>query len=288
MKRHLLVLVSVTAALTVLPCVVRAAEGEGAADAPAGAKALSAQVVGLKGTAQVRPAGTDWKAAQVGMKIAGGDEMFTGWRSSMDLKFTDGDYVSSVIVVAQLTQCALVTFAREQDEIKTRIFLRQGTLKAGVTKGAIKTDMKIETPDAVAAVAGTQIARVESTPDMGFQLLMGDSGLLNIGDPSGFNSKAMSANDKGSDKFLTAVYEQRLEALFNLLAEGYTAFEAAAAINNNSRINIPPHERASGRGFVDPDSVRRRNQGQRWLAPVGPVTPEEVSDYPYSHDYPPY
>jgi len=269
MKGRLVVLVSVAAALTALPCVVRAAEGDGAGAAPTGAKALSAEVVGLKGTAQVRPSGADWKDAQVGTKIAGGDEICTGLRSSMDLKFADGDYISSLMVVGPLTQCALVTFARAQEEIRTRIFLRQGTLKAGVTKGAIKTDMRIETPDAVAAVAGTEIARVSSSPDMGFQLLMGNSGLLNITDPSGFNSKAMAANDSGSDKFLPAVYEQRLQALFNLLAQGYTAFEAAAAINNNSRINFNPGERAS-------------------RVPVGPVIPEDDgSDYPYTHEYPP-
>ena len=293
MKGRLVVLVSVAAALTVLPCVVRAAEGTGAAEAPAGqaspgVRTLSAEVVNLKGSAQVKPTGAEWKDAQVGTKIAGGDEICTGLRSSMDLKFADGDYISSLMVVGPLTQCALVTFARAQEEIRTQIFLRQGTLKAGVTKGAIKTDMKIETPDAVAAVAGTEIAKVSSSPDKGFQLLMGNSGLLNIGDPSGFNSKEMGAADSGSDQFLTAVYEQRLQALFSLLAQGYTAFEAAAAMNNNSRINFNPGERASRRGFLDPDSVRRRSQGQRWLVPVGPVISEdEGSDYPYTHEYPP-
>jgi len=290
MKGRLVVLVSVAVALTVPPCVVRAAEGEGAAEARAGAKALSAEVVGLKGTAQVRPTGEDWKDAQVGTKIAGGDEVFTGLRSSMDLKFADGDYLSSAIIVGPLTHCTLVAFARDQKEIRTRIFLRQGTLKAGVTKGAIKTDMKIETPDAVAAVAGTEIAQVSSSPDKGFELLMGNSGLLNIGDPSGFNSKEMGAADSGSDKFLAAVYEQRLQMVFSLLAEGYTLFEAAAAMHSNShsRINVLPAEFASRRGFTDPDSLRRRSQGQRWLAPVGPVISEsEGSDYPYWHEYPP-
>lgn len=291
MKGRLLVLLSVGTVLIVLPCIVRAAESDGAAEPAAEnalpeATALSAEIVGLKGTAQVRPGGAEWKDAQAGMKIVGGDEISTGFHSTMDLKFADKDYVSSVVVVGPLTQCALVAFARDQKEIRTRIFLRQGTLKAGVTKGAIKTDMKIETPDAVAAVAGTEIARVASTPDMGFQLLMGNSGLLNIGDPSGFNAKAMGANDGGSDQFLTAVYEQRLAALFSLLAQGYTAFEAAAAINSNSRLNVTPGERASRRGFADPDSVRRRWQGG--LVPVGPGTSGGDSDYPYSHDYPPF
>ena len=254
-------------------------------------KDLSAVIHDIEGDGRVKRAGADdWIDAKPGMTIAAGDEIFTGFRSQMKIAFQDGDYVSSLVTVQPLTACSLAQFARDQEGIKTRLFLKQGTVSAGVTKGEIKTDMQIHTPQAVAAVTGTQIARMSQHPDTGFSMRMGHEGMLNLGDPNNFHSKGLGAGDQGSDSFRPAVNEKRLDALFDTLPSGYTQKEALSAMQSNARMAVLPAERASARGAADPDGLRRRHQGRAFLPDprTGRGWSQQDTGYPYSHDYPPY
>ena len=278
---HKSILASVAIAATLLLTVGLAQEG-----AEGEARDLSATVKALEGDARVQAYGAEERVnAQPGMRIAGGDEMFTGLDSRMDLELADGDYVSSVVSVGPLTACTLVAFARTQENIRTRLFLKQGTLKAGVTKGTIAADFTIETPQAVAAVTGTKIARVEQSPDRGFSLQMGSSGSLNISDPQNRKTKSLGPGDKGTDKFWAAVDEAKLRSIFGLMPLGYTPREMMAVFNSNGRLNFVPTERISRRDRFEPDPIKRNNEG---MNPTGLSEPMSTHDDKYDNGEEPF
>jgi len=243
-----------------------------ASAAQSGSKDLVATVKRLDGDAQVLRAGADnWEDLAVDMTIAGGDEFVTGFRSEMELALADDDYVATVYTIRSLTTCTLNAYLRTAKGMKVRFFLKQGTIRADVTKSAIKMDMLIFTPVSVTAIRGTRVARIHFSLDRGFDMRMGGSGLVDVSDARGFNTKAMAAHDGGDERYLTAADYDKLGAEFELLPDGCTVFESTASSMMNARTNFIPGQRGTGMGFADPDSVRRSHQGSHGLLdPTGP------------------
>lgn len=233
--------------------------------AQSGREDLVATVKRLEGDALLRRAGAhEWRNLAVDMTIAGGDEFVTGFKSEMELVLADDDCVATAYTVRSLTTCMLNTYVRAAKGTKVRFFLKQGTIRADVSKSPIKTDMIILTPVSVTAIRGTKVARIHYSVDRGFDIRMGASGLVEVSDRQGRNTKALAAGDGGDERYLTSADYEKLGSEFALLPDGCTAMETAAADMMNARTNFLPGERSSGsRGFGDPDSVRRANQGRR-------------------------
>jgi len=264
------------ATIVVLLMLPLLAACEAASATRSGDKDLVATVKRLDGDAQVRRAGTDkWQGLAVDMTIAGGDEFVTGFRSEMELALADDGYIATVYTIRSLTTCTLNAYLRTAKGMKVRFFLKQGTIRADVTKSAIKMDMLIFTPVSVTAIRGTKVARIHYSLDRGFDMRMGGAGLVNVSDSQGFNTKAMAAFDGGDERYLTAVDYDKLGAEFELLPDGCTAFERTASSMMNARTNFVPGQRGTGRGFADPDSVRRARQGPHNV--FTPVTPSDSS-----------
>lgn len=238
--------------------------GEAVWASQSGGENLVATVKRLDGDAQVLRAGTDkWQELAVDMTIAGGDEFVTGYRSELELVLADDDYVATVYTIRSLSACTLHAYLRTAKGMKVRFFLKQGTIKADITKSEIKMDMLIFTPVSVTAIRGTKVARIHYSMDGGFDIRMGPSGLIAVSDSQGYKTKAMAAGDGGDERLLTSADYDKLGNEFQLLPDGCTVMETAAVAMMNARTNFLPGERSSGGGFGDPDSVRRANQGRQ-------------------------
>lgn len=115
--------------------------------------ALSVTVVSVSGSAEVREA-TDkpWRAVKVKDKYLEGAEIRTGYRSKVDLKFSD----NSSMTINRVSHFRVDKFAREGNKVVSRSHLSYGKVRAGVEKGPAVSDYKITTSMGTLGVNGTR------------------------------------------------------------------------------------------------------------------------------------
>ena len=144
------------------------------AEKPGGARpdALTAVAKEVTGTVETRPAvGKPWVPVKVGMKLAEGADLRTGFRARCIL-----DMVDSLVQIAPLTVVRIGELTRKDGKVRTRLIMKHGNAAAIVEKQRIESDFAIVTPSATLSVRGTDNAWVIYFPDTG-----GTYGLLGPG-----------------------------------------------------------------------------------------------------------
>jgi len=115
------------------------------------------------------------QAMKVGDKLPLGADICTGLRSTCRLVFNDD---ACVVDVKPMSMVRIGEFSRDGDKVRTRIYLKQGTVQADVEPTRFTSDFAVVSPEATLAVHGTHGIHATQHRDTGFtgQLLGG--GLL--------------------------------------------------------------------------------------------------------------
>jgi hypothetical protein len=134
--------------------------GEAPKAPPKEKKAIVAEVVAVKGNVTARrPGQKEFAPVKAGMRLPEKAEISTGLNSTCRLKLPN-----VVLMVEALTTTAIdrLRLGEEGPEeakggtIDTKVNLHFGTVKFKVRKGALKTDLKIATPNSTTAISGTE------------------------------------------------------------------------------------------------------------------------------------
>ena len=136
------------------PIPVKNAQPEVSAKPAASSTAgvLSVTVLKVSGSAEVRESSEKpWRAIKVGDTYHEGAEIRTGYRSRVDLKFSD----NSNMTLNRVSHFRVDKFRRSGNKVVTRSHLSYGKVQAGVEKGPAFSDYKITTSLGTLGVNGT-------------------------------------------------------------------------------------------------------------------------------------
>jgi len=122
-----------------------------AALAPGLAAQSQAVITETTGKVEIQPPGGAWQAARVGMNLARGATISTGFNSSAVI-----DLGASLLQVRPLTRMQLQELIEQGGAVSTDLFLKVGKVRAEVkaTEG-LTQDFKLRSPVSTAAVRGT-------------------------------------------------------------------------------------------------------------------------------------
>jgi len=160
------------------PAEAKTAEAKTADAKTADAKTdrLTTVVKEVKGTVETRPAvGKPWVAVKVGMTLAEGADLRTGFRACCIL-----DMVDSLVKIDPLTVIRIGQLTRKDGKVLTRLIMKQGNAEAIVEKERIESDFAIVTPSATLSVRGTKGARAGFFPDRGGTYGLAGPGLVGV------------------------------------------------------------------------------------------------------------
>jgi hypothetical protein len=117
-----------------------------------------ATVVSTKGPAEYAVVNgqdePEWKKLQADLALPTGSVIRTGFRAHVVLKLPDG----TTVEIRRATKIGISQLGRDeaQDEGKTRIGLKYGTIRAKVEKQQAAGDVEVATPVATLSVAGSE------------------------------------------------------------------------------------------------------------------------------------
>lgn len=113
--------------------------------------AKTAVLTNVKGEVEILTANTTtWVPAQEGMELKKGDELKTGFKSSVRIVIE-----SSEVTLEQKTKFRFNSHEVQNEKTATSLELMLGRLKANVQKLNAGSEFKITTPTSVAAIRGT-------------------------------------------------------------------------------------------------------------------------------------
>ena len=137
---------------------------------------LVAAVKEVQGTVETRSAvGQPWTPVQVGMQLAEGADIRTGFRARCLL-----DLVDSLVQVDPLTVVRIGELTRQEGKVRTRLIMKQGNTQAVVEKPTIESDFAIVTPSATLSVRGTRGINAGFFPVWGGRFGLAGPGLVNV------------------------------------------------------------------------------------------------------------
>jgi hypothetical protein len=158
-----------------VPAAPAAAPAAPAAPARAAAK-VTALVKVVDGAVETRPTlGQPWAPVQVGMQLAEGADLRTGFRARYVLDMTE-----SLVQVGPLTVVRIGELRKDGDKIRARVVMKQGNAQAEVVKKAVASDFAIVTPSATLSARGTQGIWCNFFPDLGGRYGLTQSGLVGV------------------------------------------------------------------------------------------------------------
>jgi len=139
---------------------------------------LVAVVRAVIGTVETRPAKDQpWVPVTVGMTLAEGADIRTGFRARCILDMTD-----SLVQVDPLTVIRIGELRQEGQTVRTRLYMKHGNTQAVVEKGKIESDFAIITPSATLSVPGTKGIKAGFYPVLGGSYGLAGSGLIAVRD----------------------------------------------------------------------------------------------------------
>ena len=125
---------------------------------------LTVTVTSVSGSAEVRESSDKpWRAVKVGDNYSEGAEIRTGYRSQVDLKFSD----NSKMTINRVSHFRVDKFTRSGNVVVTRSHLSYGKIRAGVEKGPELSDYKITTSLGTLGVNGTRDIYLYVDPGIG-------------------------------------------------------------------------------------------------------------------------
>lgn len=147
----------------------------GALAAPLAAQDLTATVTRVERKVEVQKGDQGFAPVTVGMAIAPGDKVHTGFKATCSLKFPDG----STLDVKPMSMVLLQKLEDSDGKLKGRVWLKLGEVSAEVAHPrGTDADFQVKTPTTTASVRGTSIHRIAYNPAFGTIVEMGAHGLL--------------------------------------------------------------------------------------------------------------
>ena len=117
-------------------------------------KPYTATVKSIDGSGDMQLPDGSWVQLEVGSVIPEGAKVYSGYDSIVELRFSD----HLVVYLRSLSELDMTIFRTNPTFYRTELKLESGELRFKVQESTIKTDMKVSTPHATAAVVGTDWA----------------------------------------------------------------------------------------------------------------------------------
>jgi hypothetical protein len=142
-----------------------------AAEEAAPAKGIEAEVVAVAGEVTAkRPGQNDFTAVKVGDRLPEKAEISTGLNSECRLKLPNAELKVEALTTTAIDRLRVTDGGGEAkgETVDSKVNLKFGTVKFKVQKGALKTDMKISTPNSTTAISGTAggVSAYADQPDL--------------------------------------------------------------------------------------------------------------------------
>jgi hypothetical protein len=141
-----------------------------AEDAPAG-KGVEAEVIAVAGEVTAkRPGQNDFTPVKVGDRLPEKAEISTGLNSECRLKLPNTELKVEALTTTAIDRLRVGEGgeAGKGETVDSKVNVKFGTVKFKVQKGALKTDMKISTPNSTTAISGTAggVSSYKDQPDL--------------------------------------------------------------------------------------------------------------------------
>ncbi|NLX58053.1 MAG: hypothetical protein GXY74_03085 [Phycisphaerae bacterium] len=220
-----------------------------AGKAPAAEPVIACKVTSVTRTVRWRSSGEAvWQDMKVDDRLPLGADICTGLRAGCRLEFNDA---SSVVDVQPMTIVRIGEFETVGDKVRTRLYLKQGTVQADVEKARFQSDFAIVSPEVTLAVQGTNGIEFKHFGDTGAHCSLLKRGLLLATQNAGGRSRFLRPGDSVASgtnfqppirmvllKKLVQTYDQR----------GTTPHEILSIVNRPQIFTGPPGGSAPGPG----------------------------------------
>jgi hypothetical protein len=234
-----------------------APEGETEAVTP-----LTAEVTAVAGTVDradrgiAATAAEGWTPVKVGDRLAAGTQIRTGRRSSVDLRFGEGTYIS----VTTPTYASIDAFYRSATAETVRIGLGYGKVRGGSFEGAAHSDVVVDAPTATLAKRGTDGWEIAVEPGTGrFTIALAREGLVEairrVGQERA-DSRLVRPGEYATENNIASLWIR--QAVFDRNVTSYesswvTAADAAWSSENTTGMNVvAPGLGADGWSYAAP------------------------------------
>lgn len=209
--------------------------------APPDGRRLLAAVKVVEGTVETRPApDRPWTPAKVGMQLAEGADIRTGFRARCVF-----DMVDSLVQADPLTVVRIAELHWEGDTVRTRLVIKHGNTHAEVEKQRIKSDFAIVTPAAVLSVRGTRGIECGFFPDRGGNYALATAGLIAVADTLTGSQTPVRPGERTDDRAtppMQRLIDRRVSIALD--AAGLEALEKRATTRADlSAPSVPPLRR---------------------------------------------
>ena len=155
------------------------------------------EIVLVSGIANIKWVDNTMQAATVGSKVGVGAQIITGDNSKINLKLADG----SIVILASNSSLKLDTlsfFGGGGGMVDTKLLLQQGNVEVMANPTRRQSNMQIFTPNAVAAVRGTEFRLSTNGSDIRQETLNGNVELTAAGDSVSVIKGYGSLSENGS------------------------------------------------------------------------------------------
>jgi hypothetical protein len=241
------------------------ASGEAAKTVPAPA-AVACTVMSVTRTVRWRAsAEASWQDMAVGDRLSQGADICTGLRSSCRLEFGDA---ASVVDVEPMTVVRIGEYETDGEKVRTRLYLKQGTVQADVEKARFQSDFAIVSPEVTLAVRGTRGIQFRHYHDTGAHCSLLESGRIQATQHRGGRSRHLRPGDHVAteDQFqppIRTVQTRRLIPTYDQRSP--TPQEVLSLLNRPQVVTGPPAGSAPGSGGNAGTMVRRRTVSQQGI-----------------------
>lgn len=173
---------TMTIAAVIAAVAAGAAMGQTPAPAPASQPAAEVRATILETTGIVKYRQTEggkWQDAKKGDVLKPPAEIRTGPRSAVTIKL----HTTAILEVRAYTRVAIAELALLGDTEKTSLFLRRGTVRAGIIEEKTRSDFQIACPAAVLTREGTWGMEMSYDPATGrYNIALDNDGLVRVMD----------------------------------------------------------------------------------------------------------
>lgn len=143
-----------------------------AAEDAAPVRGVEAEVLAVAGEVTAkRPGQNDFTAVKVGDRLPEKAEISTGLNSECRLRLPNAELKVEALTTTAIDRLRIGEGGGEAakgETVDSKVNLKFGTVKFKVQKGALKTDMKISTPNSTTAISGTAggVSSYADQPDL--------------------------------------------------------------------------------------------------------------------------
>jgi len=158
----------------------------------------------------------EWQNVKVGDRLPLGAYISTGIRATCRLESSEN---SSVVDVLPITHIRIGEYEKVGEKIRTRLYLKQGTVRADVERARFQSDFAIVSPEVTLAVKGTKGFELKRHMDTGSHCKLMLTGLLKATNNKNGRSRKIRPGDKigpGMNPAIKNVLKARLVAVYDM------------------------------------------------------------------------